>query len=77
MRLPSPVPVEVEDEDSSCSYRFPMLKTFVSSNECNKLLNPLYVHIVYDITLILSIICVKLDPSTHMRCIWFLSGNRV
>jgi hypothetical protein len=25
------VPVEAEDEDSSCSYRFPMLKTFVSS----------------------------------------------
>jgi hypothetical protein len=33
--------------------------------------------IVYDITLILSIICVELDPGTHMRCIWFPSGNRV
>jgi hypothetical protein len=26
---------------------------------------------------ILSIICVELDSGTHMRCIWFLSGNRV
>jgi hypothetical protein len=25
------VVVEAEDEDSTCSYRFPMLKTFVSS----------------------------------------------
>jgi hypothetical protein len=25
----------------------------------------------------LSIICVDLDPGTHMRCIWFLSRNRV
>jgi hypothetical protein len=31
MRLPSQVPVEAEDEDSSCSYRFPMLETFMSS----------------------------------------------
>jgi hypothetical protein len=30
MRLPSQVLVEAEDEDSSCSYRFPILKTFVS-----------------------------------------------
>jgi hypothetical protein len=30
MRFPSQVSVEAEDEDSSCSYRFPMLKTFVS-----------------------------------------------
>jgi hypothetical protein len=28
--FPSQVPVEAEDEDSSCSYRFAMLKTFVS-----------------------------------------------
>jgi hypothetical protein len=28
---PSQVLVEAEDEDSSCSYCFPMLKTFVSS----------------------------------------------
>jgi hypothetical protein len=28
---PSQVPVEAEDEDSTCSYRFPMLKTLVSS----------------------------------------------
>jgi hypothetical protein len=27
---PSQVPVEAEDEDSSCSYHFPMLKTFMS-----------------------------------------------
>jgi hypothetical protein len=31
MHFPSQVPVEEEDEDSLCSYRFPMLKTFVSS----------------------------------------------
>jgi hypothetical protein len=30
MRSPSQVPVGAEDEDSSSSYRFPMLKTFVS-----------------------------------------------
>jgi hypothetical protein len=30
MHLPSQVSVEAKDEDSSCSYRFPMLKTFVS-----------------------------------------------
>jgi hypothetical protein len=75
---PSQVSVEAKDEQSSCSYRFPLLRPSCLPYECKKMLNLiLRLNTIYDITLILSIICVYLDPGEHMRCIWFLFGNQV